>query len=204
MSGSPPLDLGEIGPGFAEPVADAQNVFRLVLDAMAHPGRIVELPAAVLPANESGLPDAAAAVALTLLDFETPAWLDRGFARAADYLRFHCGAPIVFDSKASRFGFAEELPALPALQDFDLGSIDFPDRSTTLVLAVPMLEGRAGLTLRGPGIKDRAGLQVGGLTAAFWKERADLAALFPLGVDLVLACGRRLAAIPRTTTVEGF
>lgn len=204
MSGGAHLDLGEIGPGFAEPVADAQSVFRLVLDAMAHPGRIVDLPSPILPGNESGLPDAAAAVALTLLDFETPAWLDRGFAGTADYLRFHCGAPIVSDPKASRFGFAGELAALPALQDFDLGSIDFPDRSTTLVLAVPALEARAGLTLRGPGIKDRSGLKVGGLTAAFWKQRAELAALFPLGIDLVLACGRRLAAIPRTTNVEGF
>jgi alpha-D-ribose 1-methylphosphonate 5-triphosphate synthase subunit PhnH len=199
-----PLSLEDIGPGFAEPVSDAQNVFRLVLDAMSHPGRIVELAAAILPANESGLPDAAAALALTLLDFETPVWLDGAFARAADYLRFHCGAPLVSDPKASRFGFAGDLASLPALQQFDLGNIDFPDRSTTLVLSVPALDARPGLTLRGPGIKDRAALQVGGLTGAFWTQRAEIASLFPLGLDLVLSCGRRLAALPRTTIVEGF
>ena len=199
-----PLDLAGIGPGFADPVADAQSVFRQVLDAMAHPGRIVEVPQAVLPANESGLPDAAAALALTLLDFETPVWLDAAFIRAADYVRFHCGAPIVADPKASRFAFAGDLSALPPLEAFDLGHIDFPDRSTTLVLAVRALEARAGLTLRGPGIQDRAALDVGGVAAAFWAERAKLASLFPLGIDLVFVCGRRLAAVPRTTQVEGI
>jgi alpha-D-ribose 1-methylphosphonate 5-triphosphate synthase subunit PhnH len=201
--GPTPLDLGDIGPGFAEPLDDAQSVFRLVLDAMSRPGRIVELPSGVLPGNESGLPDAAAAIALTLLDFETPVWLDRSFAKAADYVRFHCGAPIVSDPKASRFAFAGDLASLPALQEFDLGHIDYPDRSTTLVLAVPALGSGAALTLRGPGIKDRTELQVGGLSAAFWTQRQELAALFPLGIDLVFACGRRLVALPRTTIVEG-
>lgn len=195
------LDLGDVGAGFADPVGDAQRCFRLILDAMAHPGRVLELPAGV-QAAESGLPDAAAALALTLLDFETPVWLDALCQRAAGYLRFHCGAPIVPEPAAARFAFAADLSVVPPLGSFDLGDIGFPDRSTTLILVVPDLAAGTGLTLHGPGLQDSARLRIGGIDAGFWRARAELAPLFPLGIDLVFVCGRRLAALPRTTIVE--
>lgn len=196
------LDLSDVGAGFADPVGDAQRCFRLILEATAHPGRILELPSDLLPVNESGLTDAAVALALTLLDFETPVWLDAPCRRAAAYLRFHCGVPVVEDTAAARFAFAADLGAIPALESFDPGDIEFPDRSTTLVVAVPELAAERGLRLRGPGLKDTVRLAVGGVEASFWQGRAELAPLFPLGVDLVFVCRRRLAAVPRTTVVE--
>ena len=196
------LDLSGVGAGLADPVADAQRCFRLILEATAHPGRVLGLPSDLLPANESGLPDAAAALALTLLDFETPVWLDAPCRRAAAYLRFHCGVPIVEETAAARFAFAGDLGAIPPLGSFDLGDSEFPDRSTTLVIAVPELAAGRGLRLLGPGLKDTGRLAVGGIGVPFWRGRAELAPLFPLGVDLVFACGRRLAAVPRTTVVE--
>lgn len=195
------LDLGDVGTAFADPVSDAQHCFRLILDAVAHPGRILELPTD-LRVVDSGLPDAAAALALTLLDFETPVWLDAPCRRAASYLRFHCGAPIVLEPAAARFAFAADLTAVPPLGSFDLGDIGFPDRSTTLVLVVPDLAAGSGITLHGPGLKDSARLRIGGVGAEFWRARAELAPLFPLGIDLVFVCGRRLAVLPRTTIVE--
>ena len=80
--------------GLADPVLDAQRIFRGVLDAMAHPGRIVFLPPP--PEPPAPLVPATAAIALTLLDYETPIWLDHR-ARTEEviaYLRFHCGAPL--------------------------------------------------------------------------------------------------------------
>jgi alpha-D-ribose 1-methylphosphonate 5-triphosphate synthase subunit PhnH len=196
MSG---LDLAQVGPGFVDPATEAQLVFRLVLDATSRPGRVVELPPDILARNDSGLCDAAAAYALTVLDFETPVWLDATVARAASFLRFHCGAPVVDDPAASRFAFAA---ALPSLDRFDLGDEDYPDRSTTLILEVPEIAAQGALTLRGPGIRDRAQVTIGGVNTDFWRARAELAALFPLGLDFIFVCGRRLVAMPRTTLVE--
>ena len=52
--------------------------------------------------------------------------------------------------------------------------------------------------LTGPGIKDRAALTVPD-PKAFQLN----AALFPLGLDFFLCAGSQLAALPRTTRVEG-
>ena len=202
MRANATLDLGDVGAGFGDPVADAQRCFRLILDAMAHPGRILELPPDILGQNESALSDAAAALALTLLDFETPVWLDAACQRAAAYLRFHCGVTVAAEPRAARFAFAGDPAALPPLSGFDLGDTEFPDRSTTLVVAVPGLAAESGLVLRGPGLKGTGRLRLDGVAPAFWRARAELAPLFPLGIDLVFVCGRRLAAVPRTTIVD--
>ena len=79
----------------------AQATFRCLLEAIAHPGRIVIAPGG-LPAHPAPLLAPAYAAALTLLDFETPLWVDPSLATPAviDSLRLHCGCPIVPQAKA--------------------------------------------------------------------------------------------------------
>ena len=189
-------------PGFADPVDDSQRMFRLVLEAMAQPGRVVTLdtPVAVPPGP---LGRAAIGVGLTLLDFETPVWLDEAATGAAAHFRFHCNCPLTAQPDQAGFAFIGAPSLLPALDGFALGSDAYPDRSTTLVLEVAALAAEGGLTLTGPGIRSSARLGVAGLRAGFWAERAALAALFPRGLDLILTCGDRLTALPRTTRIEG-
>jgi alpha-D-ribose 1-methylphosphonate 5-triphosphate synthase subunit PhnH len=196
------LDLGSVGPGFADPVAQSQSTFRMVLDAMARPGRVLDVAPSDSPNRAGGLSPAAAAVGLTLVDFETPVWLDPTLAPAAGWLRFLCACPIVATPEAARFAFAAGASGLPPLTAFDLGSDEYPDRSTTLILEVSALRTGTGLTLSGPGIRETERLAVEGLPNTFWAARATLADLFPRGLDLILTCGTRIAALPRTTCVE--
>jgi alpha-D-ribose 1-methylphosphonate 5-triphosphate synthase subunit PhnH len=188
--------------GLADPVADSQAIFRVVLDAMARPGSVVEVrPGLEAPAS---LGPAAAAVCLALVDFETPLWLDRA-ARTADtveYLRFHCGAPIVDAPGDASFAVVTDVTGAPALGEFAQGTDEEPERSTTVIVQVAGLEPGEGCRLIGPGIAGETRLRAAGLTPAFWSQARDNHGAFPRGVDLLLVAGARLVALPRTTRVE--
>jgi alpha-D-ribose 1-methylphosphonate 5-triphosphate synthase subunit PhnH len=187
-----------VAPGFADATRDAQRAFRAILTAMSRPGRIVD---AGVPAPPDGLSPAAAAVLLTLCDGETPVWLDDATSSAGSWLRFHCGVPLTAETQQSRFAMIGDPGMLPPLERFAVGSDEYPDRSTTLIVEVAFTGG-AKLRVSGPGIADRVSLAIGGLGASFWEERADLAPLFPCGLDLILTCGSRLIALPRTVRVD--
>ena len=191
-------------PGFADPVGDAQRVFRDVLDAMAHPGRIVALRAG--PPAPAPLVPAAAAVCLALLDHDTPLWVDPGGWRdeALDYLRFHCGVPLVGSPREAAFALCSDAASLPDPDELALGTDEYPDRSTTLIVQVPELSAGRGPRLTGPGIDGASRLEVGGRPERVWRVVAANPSLFPRGVDLILAAGARVAALPRTTRVGGL
>jgi alpha-D-ribose 1-methylphosphonate 5-triphosphate synthase subunit PhnH len=186
--------------GFADPALDAQATFRCLLEAIAHPGRIVPMPDRLL-APPAPLLAPAYAIALTLLDFETPLWLDPSLASppVTDSLRLHCGCPIVAQEKA-RFALLTG-PGAP-LAAFDQGTPDYPDRSATLIWQVEDLATDGGVRLAGPGIRTSARLQVDGLPADFWTLWGMSHSQFPLGVDVVFVTTDRIAALPRSTKVS--
>jgi alpha-D-ribose 1-methylphosphonate 5-triphosphate synthase subunit PhnH len=192
------LDLARLSPGFSDPGIESQRLFRRLMEATARPGRIET--AADAPAPPEGVSRAAGAVLLTLCDQETPLWLAPRLARAeaAGWLRFHCGSPVT--DRAADAAFALAGPDdLPALADFSMGDPKYPDRSTTLVLDLAALDGGPMVRLEGPGILDAAPIAPVGLPAGFWAERADLAPLFPCGLDIILTAGDRFVCLPRTT-----
>src|SRR5262245_30581435 len=125
-----------LGLGFADPVLDSQRAFRSVLDALAHPGRIATLSGPEAPPAPPG--PASAAVCPPLLDVETPLWLDAraGSAQAREYLRFHCGVPLVGTPGDVRFALIADPASTPTLDAFDTGTDERPDRSATLIVQV--------------------------------------------------------------------
>ena len=190
-----------LAPGLADPGHDAQRLFRAVLDAFAHPGRITSLPDA--PAGPGILSPATAAYLLTLIDRDTPLWLAPEFDLPAvrDFVRFHTGAPIVAERSAAVFAVLAH--DAPSLDGFAIGTDPYPDRSATLVIEVPVLGAGTARRWRGPGIAAETAVAVGGLGADFWQAWADNHTLFPCGVDVVFAAGSQLLALPRSIAVEG-
>jgi alpha-D-ribose 1-methylphosphonate 5-triphosphate synthase subunit PhnH len=189
-----------VRPGFADHVLDSQRTFRAVLDAMAHPGRVLTVHG---PQGPSPLGPAATAVCLTLADFDTPLWLDAAAAtpETVSYLRFHCGVPLVDAPAAARLALSVDAGALASLDAFDAGTDERPDLSTTLVLQVDGFGGEGGRRLRGPGIAGETRLTVRGAPWLWDAVRAN-GARFPRGIDIVLCAGARLAALPRTVRAE--
>jgi len=190
-----------LAPGFSDPGHDAQRLFRAVLDAFAHPGRIMSLPDP--PAGPGTISPATAAYLLTLVDRDTPLWLAPEFELPAvrDFVRFHTGAPIV--ARRDEAAFAVLAHDTASLDGFAIGTDPYPDRSATLVIEVPVLGAGAARRWRGPGIDGQAAVAVGGLGADFWQAWADNHTLFPCGVDVVFAAGSQLLALPRSIAVEG-
>lgn len=188
--------------GFSEPVFEAQHAFRAVMNALARPGTIATLSTDLDP--PAPLTPELAAIALALVDHETPLWLDAPLVAAAgvaEFLRFHTGAAIVAAPDEAAFALVSDPSDCPPLDDFALGAQDYPDRSTTLVIAVDRLAADDGFHLAGPGILDRARLALEPLPPGFAAQLAANRARFPRGVDLIFACAGRVAALPRTTVI---
>lgn len=201
--------LADMRPGFADPVGAAQQVFRSLLQAMARPGRVQALEPAVLQGLQPpALQRASGAALLTLLDADTRLHLvGRLHDEAATrFLAFHTGLREAAIEEAD-FVVAAAQEAVPALWErLHDGSDLAPQAGATLIVEVPALSEDAGagtrLRLRGPGIRTLHCLRVEGLSPAFWQARIARQADFPRGIDLVLACGDTLAAVPRTTQIE--
>jgi alpha-D-ribose 1-methylphosphonate 5-triphosphate synthase subunit PhnH len=196
-----------IGGGFADPVFDAQSVFRAVMDAMARPGTIAEVSS--LAAPPAPLSGTAVAVALTLCDHDTPLWLDAPLAASEAvraYLAFHSGAPCTDRPADAAFALVTNAVPLTGLGDFAQGTQEYPDRSTTLILQVETLSNEVGshFTLEGPGIETTAWLSIAPLPPNFIAQWQENRARFPRGVDLILAAPGKIACLPRTVRiVEG-
>ncbi|RUT93160.1 phosphonate C-P lyase system protein PhnH, partial [Mesorhizobium sp. M7A.T.Ca.TU.009.02.1.1] len=114
--------------GFADPVFDAQTVFRAVMDAMARPGSVQPLPAFARP--PAPLSATAGAIALALCDNDTPLWLDQALQASAafrSWLGFHTGAPVANTPADAHFAFIAAPAEMMSLDGFSQGTQDYPD-----------------------------------------------------------------------------
>ena len=187
--------------GFADPVIAGQRAFKAVMDALARPGTIQRLPNEARP--PAPLPQGLAEIALTLCDHDSPVWLDAGLVSknaVCDWLRFHTGATLMNAPAEADFAFV--IGDLPPLATFALGSDEYPDQSTTIVLALPSLTAGPALTLRGPGIKQTAIINPAGLPGDFLTRWAENREQFPRGIDLLLVGPEGLIGLPRTTRIS--
>ncbi|MDA0785395.1 MAG: phosphonate C-P lyase system protein PhnH [Proteobacteria bacterium] len=190
-------------PGFNDPVHEAQQVFRQLLEAMSHPSVIVDIETTAESPGE--MREAMTALALTLFDADTPVWLDAALAERAsiaDYLRFHCGCPIVQSPVEAAFALIGSVECLPRLERFSMGDVQYPERSATVIMETPQLTGGAAVVLTGPGIETTRDFDAVGLPDWFWSAWAVNHGAFPLGVDTIFTCGDEFCALPRSTLAE--
>ncbi|MBI5321905.1 phosphonate C-P lyase system protein PhnH [Bradyrhizobium sp.] len=193
------VTVAEMPAGFADKVLSAQSTFRSVMDAMARPGSVQRIHA--VPGTPAPMMRGTAAIALTLFDHDTPVWLDKAMSATADvgkWLKFHTSAPVIADSAASAFALVGNPHDIPPLDRLALGSNEYPDRSTTLIMQVDSLHAGPAWELIGPGIDGAAVLQAT-VPANLFDRLAINAVLFPRGIDVVLVHDDAVVAIPRTT-----
>lgn len=188
--------------GFDDPILDSQQLFRQLLNAFSNPGSILTLDVSL---HKQPLSNACHVICLTLIDYETPLWLDdtvMSNGSLCNFFKFHCGSPLVTEPSEASFAMVMSPANLPPLSAFNQGVEAYPDRSTTLIVQVSSLESGSGWYLRGPGIRDHARLEVGGLPDRFLNDWQDNQEVFPMGVDLILTNGASFTALPRTTIIQ--
>ncbi len=187
--------------GFQSEIFDSQAIFRTVLDAMATPGKIMNLPIKIGPPKS--LDPAAGAILMTLLDFETPLWSNLAHDSAAiQWLVFHTGAPFSQAKKNTAFALCTDYENLGDPGHFSLGTIESPQESTTLIIQTGGVDKRSSLRLTGPGIQTHTDLKLTGVSNRFIEKRAQIFNTYPLGVDMIFVWDTIFVAIPRTTHLE--
>ncbi|RWJ60456.1 MAG: phosphonate C-P lyase system protein PhnH [Mesorhizobium sp.] len=195
------IDTAGIEPGFSDPVFDSQNTFRCILEAYGYVGLAQVLSRA--NTRIGPLDPSTVSVCLTLMDFETPIWLDQASDSklVRDFLAFHCGVPVT-SAEASSFAIVCDPISMPRLDQFAVGTNLEPQSSATIVLQVPTFDGGPSVRLRGPGIPGEISLAVDGLPSWFWEDWQANHELYPIGVDVLFTSGRSVIALPRSISVE--
>jgi len=187
--------------GFADMPVDSALAFRAIMQAMARPGRVMDIGGDI--AAPEPLLASTAAVALTLCDFQTPVWLapELRSETVMHYLRFQSGVPITEDTSLALFVIAAAGKGLPAPGLLLQGTHEYPDRSATIVIQTTGFAPGA-VALTGPGIRGSASFGVTGLEDDFWAAMAENHARFPTGVDVIFAAPGQVAALPRSTAIR--
>jgi alpha-D-ribose 1-methylphosphonate 5-triphosphate synthase subunit PhnH len=184
-------------------VFDTQRIYRLMLDAMARPGKILALPRLdIYP--PSGLSGYASGLAFTLLDGETSFAVLPGNSPWQDYLAVNTGARPVSPADAE-FVLLAGGEYAPQIAGVSRGSLLAPERGATLFVMVDALSANGGgvrLTLTGPGIEKRREVAVDGLNLANLDNILTLNQEYPLGVDTFFTDRQGcLMALPRSSAV---
>jgi alpha-D-ribose 1-methylphosphonate 5-triphosphate synthase subunit PhnH len=191
-----------IAAGFANSVLDAQAAFRAIMDATARPGSI--LPVAGVTGAPMPLLPSTGSIILALLDHDAPVWLDDAAQDVFDWIRFHTGAPAVSKAADASFAIVTRPVSLPSFTAFNPGTLDYPDRSTTVIVQVETLTDGTPLILEGPGIKGRQTFAPAPCPADLAERLILNRSLFPRGIDLLFVSGGEVAALPRSVrVVEG-
>ncbi|MEO1701303.1 MAG: phosphonate C-P lyase system protein PhnH [Pseudomonadota bacterium] len=190
--------------GLADPVHDAQRVFDGVMRALSRPGQIC--PIDTFAKAPQPLNSTTAALLQTLADADTNIWLDAACngSDVRGWVSFHTGSPVVEATSEAHFAIVADPSKVPSLMMFALGTQEYPDRSTTIIVQVPAIGTGSRWRLSGPGIKDTGMVQVEGMPADFEARWAENRGFFPRGVDLVLAAPDAVLGLPRTTKLEAM
>jgi alpha-D-ribose 1-methylphosphonate 5-triphosphate synthase subunit PhnH len=192
-------------------VFDAQQIFRLLLDSMARPGKIVRLPQINLeiPLNQSIYP---VVILLTLIDHEVSFNLVDSRRSQAEkdnisgFVARTTGSKQVPAAQADFvvvYGGNSRGTALQAKR----GSLTYPNDGATLIYEVSALDDGESdtpiLELTGPGIQNRVDLGVRGLDETDARQIIESRCEFPLGTDVILTdISGRTACLPRSTRIK--
>ncbi len=191
-----------------DPTHDAQLHFRVIMDAMARPGKINQFSHNTIHPPEK-LNTASALIGFALLNRDVGFHCKELSEEVETYLRINTDAPLVALNDAD-FIFLEGNSSRVAdsLQHVKTGNIKYPEQSATLIIQVAELSSTEigespVLILRGPGIASEQFVHVSHLHSSIVEILKILNDAYPLGVDVFITDSQgKFIGIPRTTQMQ--
>jgi alpha-D-ribose 1-methylphosphonate 5-triphosphate synthase subunit PhnH len=166
---------------------------------MDHPGQKISL--GVCDDLPPLVNRASAAVALAVVQSETPVWIDIGRGSPAlHWLRAKTGAALVTEPSMASLALITRPARMPRLARFNFGEDHRPESSALLVIQVKGFSRAGARTLRSAD-GHRIKISPEGLPDFFWTDWTDQGRFHPLGVDVVFTCKDELVALPRELRV---
>lgn len=168
-----------------------QQIYRALLDAMSHPGRVVPMVCESKARTST-------AVLATLLDAEVSLADPDGMLDEGEWPMLQA-----INSKAEVADYILCSGANPPDFQPKLGTLPSPEMSATLLVLVDSLMlGDMSFHLSGPGVDGTTECFVTGLDSEWLTRRNSWVSAFPLGIDLLLIDDKAVMALPRTAKVE--
>jgi alpha-D-ribose 1-methylphosphonate 5-triphosphate synthase subunit PhnH len=208
----------ELMPAFVNEVDESQAVFRHLLKIMSEPGTIVantfngENEIASNNIKHQDDSDSFIAdkdlkyiwpIALSLLDHDCQIYIGPSlnssiFTRS---LVFHTGASVTDDKAKADFVFIS-LNELGDIEKYNLGELEAPHKSSTVVIFTEEISDDKQIILSGPGIKSNKNLSIKGLNATHIRLLQANNQFYPCGLDFIFCSPSNITAIPRTTKIK--
>lgn len=177
-----------------------QQAFRKVLEALSFPGKINLLDEC--PNDMSPLISQTALICMTLLDSEVSFYVtDDNISKT---VHAYTGSHSIDVSNADFIIIS--LPTstdeiLDRLNQAKIGDLVSPHKSATVILEVESLTSGFNYELNGPGIKGTVQLSCT-VSPEVIKNRKDINAEYPLGIDIILIDRKgNVVGLPRTTQI---
>lgn len=186
---------------------ESQRTFRVLVDALSHPGRPFRLPETVV-----GRAPTALVPLLAVADIEVTVAVVPDVDGWADVLTVTTGAPVSETIEAEWVAFLRP-PTPQQLHALDPGSAYAPERGTRIIVTVESLDvvdqardvepACVAVRLGGPGVPGTRILAVGGVDADVFASLGAINADFPAGIDTWLATvDGTIVGLPRSTVID--
>lgn len=176
-------------------VFDTQRVYKKVLKAMSHPGKIISIQEE-LEKLEDDIKNPIFLFSTVLLDAEVSYYIDNpidlNYLFYAKKVNMNEADYVFLDGKTVTFDMLKELK---------IGTLERPDLSASVYIKCENITQDEIVLLKGPGIKTYQGVSLGNQNYFFsWIESLEIE--YPLGFDVIFYDETTFFAFNRTTKAQ--
>jgi alpha-D-ribose 1-methylphosphonate 5-triphosphate synthase subunit PhnH len=190
-------------------VHDAQSQFRIIMDAMARPGKINLMDKTSIE-PPTGFNKASGIIGFSLLNADVSFYVLKRENKESisEYISLNTQAAIASIDTAD-FIFLQGKGDSSALYHVKKGSLSYPENSASIIIDATKIsyetesEGSTKIVLKGPGIESSSEVFITGIDPLIFETTKDINAEFPLGIDLIFTdTNGFILCIPRSNQFE--